>query len=427
MTTTPTADASTQTIIDRHDTFMSINYGRYPIAMTEGDGCTLRDADGKTYLDLFAGFGAPVLGHCHPDLIDAITQQAKKLWHVGNLFHTEPQTLAAKAISELGFGGRSFFCHSGADANESAIKLARLYGKANRGKSTGEFGRYKLISCTQSFHGRSFATMGATANPKVREGFGPFLPGYTNVAYNDLDAVKAVLDDETVAIIAEPIQGEGGVNVPDPDYFKQLRALCDEHDLLLICDEVWTGCGRTGKMFAYQHWFDETTSGGRPDIMTLGKGVGGGLAVGVMCAKPRVAELYNAKTQGGVKHATTLGGNCLSMAVTARIFDVLQRDGLVEHAADLGNAAMDRLRRFAESHPVVKQVRGRGLFIGIELDPAADGGWFDSATDVVNRSLERGLLINATQGNVLRLAPPVTITADELNRGLDLLEGVVAG
>ncbi|MEO0514860.1 MAG: aminotransferase class III-fold pyridoxal phosphate-dependent enzyme [Planctomycetota bacterium] len=422
--TSPAAD-STQAIIDRHDTFMSINYGRYPLSIIEGEGCTLRDADGKTYLDLFAGFGAPVLGHCQPDLVDAVTEQAKKLWHVGNLFHTEPQTRAAQYISEMGFGGRSFFCHSGADANEAALKLARLYGKANPSKSTGEFGRYKVISCTKSFHGRSFATMGATANPAVREGFGPHLPGYTNVAYNDLDAIKAVLDNETVAIIAEPIQGEGGVNVPDPDYFKQLRALCDEHDLLLICDEVWTGCGRTGNFFAYQYWLDETS--GEPDIMTLGKGVGGGLAVGVMCAQPRIAELYNAKTQGGVKHATTLGGNCLSMAVTARIFEVLQRDHLVEHAATLGDAAMDRLRSFAEAHPAVKNVRGRGLFIGVELDTTAEGAWFANAADVVNRCLDQGLLINAAQGNVLRLAPPVTITSDELHRGLDQLERVIAG
>lgn len=410
---------TTAQIIERHDTFMSINYGRYPVAMVEGDGCTLRDADGKEYLDLFAGFGAPVLGHCHADLVEAVTDQAKKLWHVGNLFHTEPQTRAAEAISRLGFGGRSFFCHSGADANESAIKLARLYGKANRGKSTSEFGRYKVVSCAKSFHGRSFATMGATANPKVREGFGPFLPGYTNVAYNDIAAVEAAVDDETVAVIAEPIQGEGGVNVPDADYFKKLRALCDQRDLLLICDEVWTGCGRTGKYFAYQYW------GMEPDIMTLGKGVGGGLAVGVMCAKPAVAELYNAKTQGGVKHATTLGGNCLSMAVTARIFEVLQRDGLVEHAATLGDAGMARLRAFAQTHPVIKNVRGRGLFIGVELDPSAKGAWFSSAADVVNRCLEQGILINATQGDVLRLAPPVTITADEFNRGLDQLEGVI--
>ena len=335
-------------------------------------------------------------------------------------------------------GAGSFFCHSGADANEAAIKLARLYGKAHPGKTTGEFGRYKLIACHQSFHGRSFATMGATASPKVREGFGPYLPGYSHVPYNDIDAVAAAIDSETVAIIAEPIQGEGGVNVPDPDYFKQLRALCDQHDLLLICDEVWTGCGRTGMMFAHQHWLGEACGGqesgggtsgggGGPDIMTLGKGVGGGLAVGVMCAQPEVAELYNVKTQGGVKHATTLGGNCLSMAVTARIFEVLERDDLVTRAAELGRSALQRLNAFAEAQPGVVEARGRGLFLGIQLNPAAEGVWFDTAADVVNRCMDRGLLINATGGDVLRLAPPLTIEPQQLEAGLELLQEVIAG
>ena len=417
-------DSCTSAIVERHDDFLSLNYPRYPVAFVSGQGCRLTDVGGKRYLDLFAGFGAPVLGHCHPDLVEAVTEQAQRLWHVGNLFHTEPQTLAAEAISRLGFGGRSFFCHSGADANEAAIKLARLYGKLRRGNSTGEDGRYKVISCAHSFHGRSFGTMSATGNPKVREGFAPLLPGYTNVAYNDVAAVEAAMDSETVAVIAEPIQGEGGINVPDADYFPRLRALCDERDVLLICDEVWTGCGRTGRTFGYQHWFDAGTS---PDIITLGKGVGGGLAVGVMCAIPCLAELYDARKQGAVKHATTLGGNCLSMAVTARLFAVLERDGLAERAAQVGEEAMERLREFAESHPAVRDVRGRGLFIGIELDPGAEGAWFAAAADVVNRCLDRGLLINATGANVLRLAPPVTITAAEMNEGLDLLEKVIAG
>ena len=404
---------------------MSINYGRFPIAMIRGEGCQLTDADGKSYLDLFAGFGAPLLGHCNPDLIDAVTQQAQTLWHVGNLLHTQPQTEAAEAISRHGFGGRSFFCHAGADANEAAFKLARLYGKANRGKSTGEFGRYKVISCTQSFHGRSFATMNATANAKVREGFGPYLPGYTNVAYNDIAAVEAAIDDETVAVIAEPIQGEGGINIPAADYFAKLRALCDEHDLLLISDEVWTGCGRTGKMFGYQHWLPDADRS--PDIMTLGKGVGGGLAVGVMCARPEVAELYNAKTQGGVKHATTLGGNCLSMAVTARIFEVIERDGLLEHATKLGEAAKAKLSAFAAEQPCVKEVRGRGLFLGVSLDASAQSAWFGSAAEVAQRCLEQGLLINATGGDVLRLAPPITISQEQWDAGLDQLMEILAG
>ena len=402
---------TTQDTIARHDAHMSINYGRYPVVIASGAGCRLTDADGKSYLDLFAGFGAPVLGHCHPELVAAVTEQAQTLWHVGNLFHTDPQTRAAKWIADLGFGGRSFFCHSGADANEAALKLARLYGNAHRGASTGEHGRYKVISCTQSFHGRSFATMGATGNPKVSEGFGPLLAGYTNVAYNDLEAVRAALDPETVAVIAEPIQGEGGVNLPDADYFKTLRALCDEHDLLLICDEVWTGCGRTGKPFAHQHW------GVTPDIMTLGKGVGGGLAVGVMCAQDHVAEFYNAFTQGGVKHATTLGGNCLSMAVTAKIFEIIERDGLCAHAAAMGDHATQRIAGWDDAG--VQGVRGHGLFLGVQLAEGADGA------GIARRALDAGLLINATQGNVLRIAPPITITQGELDEGLDLLHAVL--
>ncbi|MEM9882119.1 MAG: aminotransferase class III-fold pyridoxal phosphate-dependent enzyme [Planctomycetota bacterium] len=415
---------STASTIEGHDAYLSPNYGRFPMAIVSGAGSTLRDAEGKAYLDLFAGFGAPVLGHCHPDLVRAVTEQANTLWHVGNLLHTGPQVRAAEAIHRHGFGGVSFFCHSGADANEAAIKLARLYGKARRGASTGEHGRYKIVSCNKSFHGRSFATMCATAGPAVRAGFEPHLPGYTNVPYNDLTAVEAAVDDETVAVLAEPIQGEGGINVPDPDYFRGLRALCDERDLLLICDEVWTGCGRTGKYFAHQHWLDEDSGG--PDVMTLGKGVGGGLAVGVMCARPEVADYFNAKTQGGVKHATTLGGNCLSMAVTATIFEVLERDGLVARAAKLGERAATRLRRFAEGRPAVRDVRGLGLFLGIELDPDADDAWFGSARDVVLRCLDAGLMINGTAGGVLRIAPPLTITDDELDRGLSILEEVLA-
>ena len=413
---------STQSIIERHDRHLSLNYPRHPVALVRGAGVAVWDAEGHEYLDLFAGFGAPVLGHCHPDLVAAVTEQANRLWHVGNLFHTEPQTRAAEAIAKHGFGGRSFFSHSGADANEAAIKLARLYGYHHKGPS-GQ--RYKVISATRSFHGRSFGTMGATGNAKVREGFGPLPPGFANVAYNSLDAIKAELDDLTVAVIVEPIQGEGGIHVPEPDYFAQLRALCDEHDLLLIADEVWTGCGRTGQYFGYQHWLGEGFKG--PDIMTLGKGVGGGLAVGVMCATDRVAELYNARTQGGVKHATTLGGNCLAMAVTACLFEVLERDKLVAHAATLGEHLARRLTELTVSLPAIKAVRGRGLFVGIELDPQADGAWFDTAAQVVQRCLDQKLLVGSAQGEVIRLAPALVITQDQLDVGLDRLEQVLRG
>jgi len=411
----------TDAIIQRHDAHLTLNYPRWPIAIESGAGCRIVDVEGNAILDLFSGFGAGILGHCHEDLVTAATKQANKLWHVGNLLHTEPQTHLAQHIADKGFGGRSYFCHSGADANEAAVKLARLYGKANRGKSTHEFGRFKIISTTRSFHGRSFATMGATGSPTVRQGFEPLLPGFVNVAYNDIDAVKAELDETTIAIIAEPIQGEGGVNVPDEKYFGQLRSLCDEHDLLLIADEVWTGCGRTGKWFAYQHWDVE------PDVMTLGKAVGCGLALGVMCAGERAAPMFDVEHMGRVTHATTLGGNCVATAVAARMFEVIERDELIDRATLAGEQIKARLRKFAEKHPVVTDVRGRGLFIGIELDPAARGAWFDNASDVVNRCLEKGLLINGTQNTVLRLAPPLVVTDDQLDEGLTTLEQTLAG
>ncbi|MEM6394415.1 MAG: acetylornithine transaminase [Planctomycetota bacterium] len=396
--------------IARHDAHLSPNYPRFPITVDRGQGSELWDSNGKRYIDLFAGFGAPILGHCHPDLVAAVTEQANTLWHVGNLYHTNPQTHAAQAISQAsGFDAKVFFCHAGADANEAAIKLARLYGKQHPRNSTSEHGRFELISCTQSFHGRSFATMTATGNPAVRDGFGPHLPGTTNVPYNDIPAVQAALTDRTIAVIAEPIQGEGGVHVPDPDYFQQLRTFCDEHDLLLIADEVWTGCGRTGQWFGYQHW------GITPDLFTLGKGVGGGLAVGAMAAHPRLTDLVNPAVTGSVKHATTLGGNCLSMAVTAKIFEVIQRDGLLARSTELQHHITEPLTPLIGDGQPIKEIRGRGLFLGLELHPSHD------AKHVMKHALEQGLMLNATSGNVLRLAPPLTIDALLLNEGLDLL------
>ncbi|MEQ9452971.1 MAG: aminotransferase class III-fold pyridoxal phosphate-dependent enzyme [Phycisphaeraceae bacterium] len=417
-----TTTTKTQDLIARHNKALSPNYARLPIAIERGEGSLLYDLEGKRYIDLFAGFGAPVLGHCHQELVKAVTDQANKLWHVGNLLHTEPQVDAAERIQRLGFGGQSFFSHAGADANEAAIKLARLYGKANRGKSTSDFGRYKVISATLSFHGRSFATMGATGQPAVRQGFEPLLPGFTNVAYNHLDAIKAAIDDDTVAIIVEPIQGEGGIHVPDPDYFTKLRELCDTHDLLLIADEVWTGCARTGRVFGHQLWNIS------PDIMTLGKGVGGGLPVGVMCAKPDIAELYSAPKHGKVFHATTLGGNCLAMAATATVFKVIERDKLDQRAQNLGQAAMKRLRDAANNNcPAIKQVRGSGLFIGIEIDDTKLPLATPTVKDIVAALIQRGVMINATKNGVLRLAPPLTIPEDLLNEGLSALEAVLSG
>ncbi|MCC7192971.1 MAG: acetylornithine/succinylornithine family transaminase [Phycisphaeraceae bacterium] len=415
---TTAAITKTQEIIERHEQFMEVNLPRYAVAMVRGEGCRLWDAEGKEYLDLFAGFGGSVLGHCHPEIVKAVNQQARTLWHVGNLLHTEPQTLLAETIAKHGFGGKSFFCHSGADANEAAIKIARLHGHKHPGKNGP---RYKIISMLNSFHGRSFATMMATGQEKVRHGFEPWLNGFINVPFNDLEAIRNVLDNETIGILVEPIQGEGGCNIPDDNYFAALRKLCDERNMVLIFDEVWTGCGRTGKFFAHQHW------GVIPDVMTLAKGVGGGLAVGVMCAGPRVWDHFDYRKHGMVAHATTLGGNCLSMAVSARIFEVIERDGLLANATTLGEHVVDRLTKFRKKCSAIKQIRGKGLFLGIELNPSAKDAWFKSAADVVNKCMEQGVLINGTQNTVLRLAPPIVITRKELDHGLDVIEAVIAG
>jgi acetylornithine/N-succinyldiaminopimelate aminotransferase len=402
----PAADPT----IARHDQYMTLNYPRSPITMVEGRGSWLTDSTGKKYLDLFSGFGAGILGHCHPALVEAGTRQMNKLWHVGNLLHTDPQTRLAAHLSAKGFGGRSFFAHSGSDANEAAFKLARLYG---RGK------RFKIISTLGSFHGRGFAAMMATGQEKVRVGFAPYLEGFSSVPYNDIPAMAGEIDEQTVAIIVEPIQGEGGVNTPDANYLRELRRLCDERDLLLIFDEVWTGCGRTGKWFGYQHWDVQ------PDIMTLGKAIGAGLAVGAMVAHPRVAELFDSRHYGGVPHATTLGGNCVAMAVSAALFDTLERDNLLPRAAAAGDAIVQRLRQFGEKNPALKAVRGKGLFIGIDLEPT--GQWFEKASQVVSRCMDRGLLIGSAQSTILRLAPPMTISDAEIAQGLDTLEQVILG
>ena len=395
--------AATDPTISRHDAHMTLNYPRFPVTMTNGNACQLTDSNGKHYLDLFSGFGANVLGHCNPQLIQAAEDQARKLWHVGNLLHTEPQTQLAERIARHGFEGKSYFCHSGSDANEAAFKLARLYGKGKR---------HKIIATDRAFHGRGFAAMMATSGDKARKGYQPFIEGFSHVPYNNIQAIEQAIDNQTVAVIVEPIQGEGGVFVPDADYLTNLRDLCDKHDLLLICDEVWTGCARTGKWFGYQH-FNFT-----PDIMTLGKAVGCGLAVGVMCAHPRIADLFSVSSYGAVPHATTLGGNCISMAVSTKMFDIIEKDNLTQHAATLGQHATDSLNQLAATLPI-KQVRGKGLFIGIEVDLPATS--YNHAGEIVKAGLEQGILLGSAGTDVIRIAPPLIVTQQEIDSGIQTL------
>jgi acetylornithine/N-succinyldiaminopimelate aminotransferase len=397
----------TSELLDRATQVLIGNYARIPIVMSRGEGSHLWDSDGKQYLDLFAGFGGCVLGHCHPALVAAATEQAQTLWHVGNTYHTTPQVELAERLNRFAFPGQAFFCHSGAEANEAACKLARLRGATHSPK------RWKIISLNKSFHGRTFAMIAATGNPAVKAGFEPAVPGFIQVDPGDFDALAAAVDDETAGVLMEPIQGEGGINLYPPDYAARVRKLCDERGMSLIFDEVWTGCGRTGRWFGHQYF---QTADGKPvvpDIMTIGKAIGGGLPVGVMFAKPEIAKLL---VPG--KHGCTLGGNPICMSVAKTIFDVIERENLLSHAQTLGDEAISRLRSERSIQSKIAQVRGKGLFLGIELK--------EPPTKFVEKGLEAGIIINVTAQKVIRLAPPINISRSDWQRGLDLLVQAIA-
>ena len=391
-----------QQVLDRASKVLIGNYARQPVVMARGRGSDLWDADGKQYLDLFAGFGGAILGHCHPALIDAAAAQMAKLWHVGNTYHTESQVEFAERLNRFAFSGQAFFCHSGLEANEAACKLARLRGQEFSPK------RWKIISLSKSFHGRSLAMIAATGNPAIAQGFGPEVPGFVHVEPGCIEAMEKAVDPEVAGIIMEPIQGEGGVNLYPPDYAAKVRRLCDDRSLTLIFDEVWTGCGRTGCWFGYQHFQSPEGNAVEPDILTMGKAIGGGLPVGAMFAKPDTAKLL---VPG--KHGCTLGGNPVCMAVARTIFDVIERDRLLAHAAALGEHAMARLRNEKSLGAKLHDVRGRGLMLGVELSAPPQ--------KLVERGLEHGIIINLTAQKVIRLAPALTISAEQWDRGLDAL------
>ena len=373
------------------------NYTRLPVVLVRGEGSYVWDADGKRYLDLFPGWGVNGLGHCHPRVVAAVREQVGKLVHVANNFYMEPQGILARAISERSFGGQCFFCNSGAEANEGAIKLARIHTEPQR---------YKVITTYNSFHGRTLTTVAATGQAKYHKGFYPLPPGFVHVPYNDVDVVAKVCDDETCAVMVEPIQGEGGVNVPDDDYLPRLRELCDERGVLLILDEVQTGVGRTGKWFGHQHW------GVEPDIMTLAKALGGGLAIGAFEARPEVARSLRPGS-----HASTFGGNPVACAGGIAAFEAIEQEGLLENAQRIERQVKDRIRALMKKTEIVREVRGKGCMLGIEL--ARPGA------SIVEQCLERGLLINCTHERVLRLLPSMAATEGEIDEGLNILAEVL--
>jgi acetylornithine/N-succinyldiaminopimelate aminotransferase len=372
------------------------NYGCMPLAFVRGHGAYLYDADGNRFLDFFCGLAVTSLGHGHPRVVGAIKQQAEKLTHASNVFHTEPMARLAARIAQAFGDGRVFFGNSGAEANEAALKLARRWGHANGG-------RFEIISTLGSFHGRTFGTLSATGQEKYHEGFQPLVPGFKLVPYDDIAAIERAVDPNTAAIIVEPIQGEGGVVMPRPDYLVRLREICDRAKLLLIVDEVQTGMGRTGKLFGYQH------SGIKPDIITLAKALGGGIPIGAMVARAEVASVLTPGT-----HGSTFGGNPVACAAALAVFDALEQDGVIANAAEVGQYLIARLHGISKECPAVREVRGQGMIIGIALK--------HPAKSVVDACFRERLIVNGTADTILRLLPPLTLTREEADAGLGIIE-----
>ena len=371
------------------------NYRRYPVCLVRGEGSYVWDAEGQRYLDFFPGWGCDLIGHCPPRVVQAVQDQVAKLVHVPNTWYMEPQGLLAQALVERsGIDAQCFFCNSGTEANEAAIKLARLNGKP---------GRYKVVTMLNSFHGRTMGALSATGQPKYHQGVGPMLAGFTYAPFGDLDAVRKKIDDETCAILVEPIQGEGGINLPPEGFLAGLRELADQHKLVLIFDEVQTGMGRTGTWYAFQQF------GIVPDVVTLAKALAGGVACGGLLAKRSVAEKLVPGT-----HAATFGGNPVACRAALATIETIEADGLLARAAVIAGGFRTRFEALKTRCPLIHEVRVLGCMIGIEL--SIDG------TPLVDRCLERRLLINCTHGHVLRLLPALNLTDDQLREGCDVLE-----
>jgi acetylornithine/N-succinyldiaminopimelate aminotransferase len=393
-----TATRSSTDIIDLFKRYVIANYTRYPVCLVRGEGSRVWDAEGNRYLDFFPGWGCDILGHCPPRVVEAVREQVGQLIHVPNTWYTEPQGLLAQALSERsGIDGRSFFCNSGTEAVEAAIKLARLNGKP---------GRYKIITMLNSFHGRTLGALSATGQPKYHQGLEPLLAGFSYAPFGDLGAAAKLIDNETCAILLEPIQGEGGINLPPTGYLEGLRELADKHKLMLIFDEVQSGMGRTGKWFGHQHWSV------KPDAMTLAKALAGGLAMGALVARPEFAEKLRPGT-----HAATFGGNPIACSAALATIETIETDGLLDRGLAIGEAFRRRFEALRSRCPLIVDVRARGTMIGMEL--ATDGA------PIVNACLQRRLLINATHGTVLRLLPSLTLTDAEMDEGCGILEEVL--
>ncbi len=387
-------------IIEDSEHYLMHTYNRFPVMLRKGRGMRVWGADGKEYLDFLGGIAVNVLGHCHPKVVVAIQKQAQRIIHVSNFYHIEPQIKLAKLLVTNSFADKVFFCNSGTEAVEAAIKLARKYSREHFGSE-----RYEIITAWKSFHGRTLAALAATGQEKFQHGFEPLMPGFKHVPFNDIRALEAAITEKTCAVMLEPIQGEGGVNFPSDGYLGEVRELCDRHGLLLILDEVQTGMGRTGRLFAYEHY------NMAPDIMALAKGLGGGMPIGALLATDKVAAVFKPGT-----HASTFGGNPLACAAAIATLEAILEDGFVlDHCNRIGAYFRERLIQLKEYHQQIVDIRGKGLFVGMEL--TRDG------MPIVKACLDRGILINCTGGgNILRFTPPLIVEEKEIDMLVELLE-----
>lgn len=394
-------ETETLKIIETCDSTICRTYARFPVVFTKGSGCRLWDKEGKEYRDFLSGIAVCNLGHCPENLTKVICEQAGKLVHVSNLFYTEPQVLLAAELVKRSFGDRVFFCNSGAEANEAAIKLARKYSFTHHGP-----GRYQIITMINSFHGRTLATLSATGQEKVQKGFEPLVDGFVYAEFGSIESVRNLITERTCAVMVEPIQGEGGVRIPPEGYLSELKALCEEKKLLLIFDEVQVGMGRTGKLFAYEH------EGVAPHIMTLAKALANGLPMGAMITTEEVASVFDPGS-----HASTFGGTPLVSAVALETLKTIADSDFLGSVGQKGEYFLRRLKELQGKYDVVKDVRGRGLILAMELDRPAKS--------IVDKCLERGAVINCVQDTILRFLPPLVITIEDIDWLIDQLDEIL--
>ncbi len=398
--TSTTGTSGSENWVEREHKYYQSTFKRN-LVMTRGEGVHVWDADGKVYLDLVAGIATNVLGHAHPAVVKAICDQAQQLVHVSNLYINQRQVELAELLYNVSGGMRAFFSNSGAEANEGAIKLARKYGRLNRG------GAYGIISMDRSFHGRTLATTAATGQKKYQDTWQPLPDGFSQVPFNDLDALKAATTEKTAGVLIEAVQGEGGIYPASTEYMQGLRAWCDEQNLILICDEVQAGMGRTGKFFSWEHM------GIRPDIVTMAKGLAGGVPIGAMLAAPR-ADIFEPGD-----HGTTFGGNPIACAAGAATMRTIQADDLVVHAAQMGEYLDGKLRELGTRHTTISGMRGLGLMRAFDLaEPRAQ--------DVMDSALEHGLLITSAGPATIRFVPPLIITSEEIDEAIETLDASLA-